>query len=130
MHMCLGEVLGQLGDLTGSLSCFKRAHILCPDHPLPFVNAARSYQNLNQPALAKAHLAHALQVDPSFPLTYVDLAQAKLQSGRAEEALEQLQRALDLARHVGDIRDVLTAMRVANIQLELEKDGLYWPTAV
>jgi hypothetical protein len=49
--------------------------------------------------------------------------------GRVEEALSTLNLALNMARHVSEIRDVLTALSVAKIQLELQKEGIYSPPA-
>jgi tetratricopeptide (TPR) repeat protein len=127
LHLSYGEVLGQAGDLVGSLACFHQAHTIDPTHPLPFVNAARTYQQLSQTATAKKHLDRALELDPSFSLTYIDVAQAALQAGETEKALQILDRALVLARHVSDLLDVLTAKRVAELQLCLQQEGLYVP---
>lgn len=129
LHLSYGEVLGQAGDLVGSLACFHQAHESDPTHPLPFVNAARTYQQLNQTSTARRHLDRALLLDPSFSLTYIDVAQGALQGGRTEEALQILDKALLLARHVSDLLDVLTARRVAELQLCLEGEGLYHPPA-
>jgi len=97
--LCMGEVLAQCGDLTGSLDCFRRASAMYPSHPLPFVNAARTYQQLNQRGLSSAHVQRAVALDPSFPLPHVDLAQALLYQGKVDACQESLQRALALARH-------------------------------
>ena len=129
LHLCYGEVLSQAGDLVGSLACFHQANTIDPLHPLPFVNAARTYQQLNQTTTAKQHLDGALSLDPTFALTHVDVAQAALQVGKTQEALEILDRALLLARHVSDFLDVLTAKRVAELQVLLQHEGLYHPPA-
>ncbi len=128
--LCYGEVLGQAGDLVGSLSCFSQAHSLDLRNPLPFVNAARTYQQLNQSATSKQHLTCASVIDPHFALTHIDVAQAALQEGRTEKALSVLQHALSLTRHVSDICDVLTAQTVAQLQMELQAEGLYCPPPV
>lgn len=130
LHLSYGEVLSQAGDLVGSLACFHQAHDTDPTHPLPFVNAARTYQQLNQLTTARLHLDKALLLDPHFSLTYIDVAQAALQAGKTEESLRILDRALLLARHVSDLLDVLTAKRVAELQLCLEQEGLYYPPGV
>ena len=60
-------------------------------------------------------------------MTRVDLSQQYLHSGQSAKALVTLNEALRLARHVSEIRDVLTARNVALMQLELESEGLYTP---
>jgi hypothetical protein len=76
---------------------------LYPTHPLPFVNAARTYQQLNQRGLSTAHVQRAVALDPSFPLPHVDLAQALLYQGKVEACQKSLLKALALARHGGSL---------------------------
>jgi len=125
--LCYGEVLSQAGDLVGSLSCFESAHRLNPRNPLPFVNAARTYQQMSQPSTSERHLQCAVAIDPSFALTHIDVAQGLLHRGSVQEALKTLDYALRLSRHVSDICDVLTAKTVATLQAELQQEGLYAP---
>jgi tetratricopeptide (TPR) repeat protein len=125
--LCTGEVVGQTGDAVKALRCFARAARLDPGHPLPLVNAARTYTQLSQPVQAAAHLACAIRLDPALATIRVDAAQSALLAGRTAEALEGLEGALGLARHVSEIRDVLTALTVARMQLQLQQEGLYAP---
>jgi tetratricopeptide (TPR) repeat protein len=125
--LCYGEVLSQAGDLVGSLSCFEAAHRLNPRNPLPFVNAARTYQQMSQPSTSERHLQCAVAIDPTFALTHIDVAQGLLHRGAVQEALKTLDYALRLSRHVSDICDVLTAKTVATLQAELQEEGLYAP---
>ena len=125
--LCYGEVLSQLGDLVGSLSCFEAAHRLHTSNPLPFVNAARTYQQMSQPGTSDRHLQCAVAIDPSFALTQIDVAQGLLHRGATQEALHVLDYALQLSRHVSDICDVLTAKTVATLQAELQAEGIYTP---
>jgi Tfp pilus assembly protein PilF len=60
-------------------------------------------------------------------MTRVDLAQQYLHVGQSTLALQTLEEALSLARHVSEIHDVLTARYVAKMQLQLEEEGLYSP---
>lgn len=48
LAICLGEVMSAAGDMVGALEAFKKASEIDPFHPLPFLNAARTYQQLNQ----------------------------------------------------------------------------------
>ena len=113
----------------GSLASFHQANTIDPHHPLPFVNAARTYQQLNQTTTAKQHLDGALRLDHTFALTHIDVAQAALQAGKTQKALNILDKALLRARHVSDLLDVLTAKRVAELQVLLQEEGLYFPPA-
>jgi tetratricopeptide (TPR) repeat protein len=125
--LCYGEVLSQAGDLVGALACFEAAHSQDMLNPLPFVNAGRTYQQLQQPKVSELHLNQALAVDPTFALTQIDVAQSALHKGQTQLALNVLDHALYLSRHVSDICDVLTAKTVATLQDLLEKQGLYSP---
>jgi Tfp pilus assembly protein PilF len=113
---------------VAALKSFREVSVCDPLHPLPYLNAARVYQQLNQKEEARIHMEIALAVDPTLAMTRVDLAQHHLHLGNSAVALETLEGALDLARHVSEIRDVLTARTVALIQLELESEGLSFPT--
>jgi Tfp pilus assembly protein PilF len=114
-----------VGDSIGGLLIFKKCARIDPTHPLPFVNSARTFTQMGQFDLAIAHIARALELDVSYCMTYVDLAQVHLQRGHTREALVLIEKALVLARHVSEIRDVLTSQRIAATQLELEGRGLY-----
>lgn len=126
--ICSGEVHSQAGDMVNGLQCFRKANRLDKRNPLPFINAARTYQQLGQMTTASAHLDLAIALDPSLAMTRVDIAQNYMQSGRTDEALQMLEVAMSLARQVSEIRDVLTARSVATMQSKLEKAGMYIPT--
>ena len=46
--LCCGEVYAQAGDMVTGLELFQKAHKSAPNNPLCYVNAARTYQQLNQ----------------------------------------------------------------------------------
>jgi predicted Zn-dependent protease len=46
--LCAGEVYSQAGDMVTALECFRKAQRAAPNNPLCYVNAARTYQQLNQ----------------------------------------------------------------------------------
>jgi hypothetical protein len=64
-------------------------------------------------------------LDPALALTLVDVSQLHLYAGRSAQAMQTLDEALALARHVSEIRDVLTARTVATLQQELQNEGLH-----
>ena len=98
--VCCGEVYSQAGDVVNALDCFRRAHAAAPLNPLPFINAARTYQQLGQLHTAKQHLCAALRLDGSMAMVRVDLAQNSLLGGNAAPALGLLDEALQLALQV------------------------------
>ena len=124
MLLCLGELYCQASEAISAIKTFKKVNKLCPHHPLPYLNASRVYQQLNQQQLAMTHMEYALAVDPTFTLTRVELAQHYLHIGQTSKALHILDGALDSARHVSEIKEVLTARTVAQTQLDLQRIGL------
>ena len=127
--LCTGEIISQTGDAVKAIKCFKKASTINPLHPLPYVNAARTYVQLNQSKKALSHLSYAIFLDKYQASTMVDLSQIYLLSGKTKLALETLQIALNMAKHVSEIRDVLTALKIAKIQLKLHEEKIYSPPA-
>lgn len=125
--LCCGEVHSQAGDVVQALDCFRRAHLLAPTNPLSLVNAARTYQQLGHLRIAQQHLHAALKLDPAMAMVRVDLAQNMLLSGQVAQALQQIEEALQLAKQVSEIKDVLTARVVAEMQREFEENKMYAP---
>ena len=97
---------------------------------MPYINASRCYQQLNQIELSKIHLNYAIKLDSTLAMTYVDIAQQYAFQGSIDIALELLMKALDLAKHVSEICDVLTAKVVTEIQKELQLKDIYRPPAL
>lgn len=79
--------MSQVGDPAGALQSFLKASQLEPGHPMPYLNASRVYQQLNQMQLAKLHMKKALQLDDSLSLTLVDIAQFKIQQNKKQSLL-------------------------------------------
>jgi tetratricopeptide (TPR) repeat protein len=74
--------LSQAGDPSGALRIYFKASKLEPGHPMPYLNASRVYQQLNQMQSAKLHMKKALELDDALSLTLVDIAQYKLQQNK------------------------------------------------
>jgi tetratricopeptide (TPR) repeat protein len=125
--LCTGEVHSQCGDMVKAIKMFHKASLLQAGHPLPWVNAARTYQQLGQLTAATSHIEVALALDPSLAMTRVDKAQLLRQAGSQfeKEAVQNIDCALDLARQVSEIRDVMTARYVTLLQQSLQEKGLY-----
>ena len=151
--VCYGEVLGQAGDPAGSLKSYANASVLEPEHPLPYLNASRVYQQLNQLTLCKKHMAKAFDLDRSLSLTLVDIAQFKLHEKRfldqgepllsappstsslpveletssffdEQSSADILETAVEVSRHVSEVIDVFTARQIARFYAKLGASGL------
>ena len=109
------------------MTSFKKAAALDSRSPLPFINAARTYQQVGQLETAKRHLSRAFSLDSNLAMSHIDMCQLQLQSGQTEMALETLEKALLLSRHMSEIRDVLVAKQMALAQLVLEEQGISCP---
>lgn len=143
--VCYGEVLSQAGDPSGALKLYYKASKLEPGHPMPYLNASRVYQQLNQMELAKLHMMKALSIDDSLSLTLVDIAQYKIQQRKKYPLTNQnneihhktqeknqineiidgmtveeiLDYGLYQARHVSEILDILTTKQIAEFYNKL-----------
>lgn len=143
---CIGEVMGQAGDAAGAMVEFRRSYLLCPNNPMPLLNAARVYQQLGQSVASEAHIREAMLRDNTLVLAYVDCAQLCLQaargpaaggscpaasepattykSGQARRAEQYLEKGVTLCRHISEIADVFATKAIAKIHLDiLEKNS-------
>jgi tetratricopeptide (TPR) repeat protein len=119
-----GEVHSQSGDMTKSIKLFQRVAELDPFHPLGFLNAARTYQQLGELHTALTHIQRAALLDPALAMTRIDLAQLLRQMGEIDRASEEVEAALAMARHVSEIRDVLIAKFVTQLQQKIKEKGI------
>jgi tetratricopeptide (TPR) repeat protein len=127
LMLSLGEVQAQAGDMVNALKSFKKASKIEPSHPFPYINAARTYQQLSQFSSVMHHLDRAIAIDPCLAMTKVDLSQSLLRFGKTEDAVKKLDEAMLQARHVSEIHDVLTARMVAKLQDQLKDEDITIP---
>lgn len=117
--LCGGEIVSQAGDMVKGLRHFDRCAQLpafAASLPLPFVSAARVYQQLGQLGTAKRHLRRALELDGSLAMTLVDLSQLLRQEKRFADAVRTSDEAMRRAKQVSEIRDVLSTRYLARLQ--------------
>ena len=112
-----------MGDAMASLQYYKQASTLDPYNPLPYLNASRVYQQIKLHSESFRHMQLALHIDNQFSMAKVDLAQYYLHIGALEMSLSTLDEALQLAKHVSEIKDVLTAKIMTLTQINLQKEG-------
>ena len=121
--MWLGEIISQTGDAMAALQLYQRVALLDPGNPLPYLNASRIYQQIKLQKEAYTHMQLAIQIDDQLSMTQVDLAQYYLHSGQVQLAMQTLEEAFVSARHVSEIKDVVTARTVAVTRLALQSEG-------
>jgi hypothetical protein len=66
-----------------------------------------------------------MTLDPSLAMTRVDYAQLLRQMNEIDQAVVTIEEALELARQVSEIRDVLTAKYVTSLQHTLKEEGFF-----
>lgn len=129
--LCQGEIHAQCGDMIKAINLFSQVYKLKPFHPLALVNAGRTYQQLGQYHAAYEHIVKSLEVDSTFAMSYIDLAQLlrlqpKLGSNlhsNVPNAIVAIEEAIPLSKQVSEIRDVLTARYVTLLQKALKNKG-------
>ncbi len=119
--LCGGEILSQAGDMVKGLEHFRNVSQL-PAYralPLPYVSAARVYQQLGQLHKAHVHLSRAIQLDDTLAMTLVDLSQLHRQEKQLDKAVQTIDQAMRCAKQVSEIRDVLSTKYLARLQQTL-----------
>ena len=94
VHFYLAELYLQAGETTNALAHFRIAAYALPAKPAPWIRLA-ALQADEDPDLAAATLAEALEVLPENPKILEVLAVVRLQQKRYAEAAELLRRAYD-----------------------------------
>lgn len=81
--LCAGEIYCQAaGDMVRALTYYEIASkIEANENPLPYLNAARTYQQLAQFDHAWIHFKQAAEKDPELAMIKIDMAQALMQQG-------------------------------------------------
>ena len=85
------------GQYEEAKQLFDRAAIHNPNYATLEVNLGIVTDRLGQPAVAEAHFARALQLQPDDPSPHVYYARWLVQRGRAVDAIPHLQRAIALS---------------------------------
>ncbi len=90
LHNGVGYSLQFLGRYAEALPHFKAYARLRPNEPNPHDSLGEAYLLTGQPEKALENFAHALEVDPSFLISYRGRAWAYGMLGRYDEALGEL----------------------------------------
>jgi len=74
------------------MRAFRQAAVLCPYHPMSYLNAARTLHQLGCEGEASSHFQRALALDGGLSMVYVDIAQAQITSGNYDIGKRLLRR--------------------------------------
>ncbi len=95
-----------------------------PDNVLARIALSGSYRKLGMPARALGHLKHALKLDPSMSVLYLDLGKVLEEVGAPDEAAATYARGIPLADQRGDLmpRNQMQS-RLAALQKKAKSGG-------
>lgn len=82
------------------------------------------YQQLGELNTASYHIQRAMVCDPTLAMTRTDFAQLLRQQGKIDDAVRMVDEAYHLAKHVSEIRDVLIAKYVTQLQQRIKEKGI------
>lgn len=109
------------GKYEEAKQLFDRAAVYNPNYATLEINLGIVTDRLGQPAVAEAHFARALQLQPNNPNAHVFYARWLVERGRADNAIPQLQRAIGLSpADIAARRLLLDAYAKAGRTAELE----------
>ena len=90
IHMRLGEIRAQRGDLTGAVAAYEQARALAPGDAEPYLQLGQVLFRAGKPGQALYELGRALEIDPNNLDVRYHLYQVYRQSGMQQEAVTQL----------------------------------------
>jgi predicted Zn-dependent protease len=95
-----------------------------PNNVLARIALSGSYRKLGMPARALGHLKHALKLDPSMSVLYLDLGKVLEEVGAPDEAAQIYARGIPLADSKGDLmpRNQMQS-RLAALQKKAKSGG-------
>lgn len=98
LHMQLGALLIQKGDLAAAMESFQKAEKLAPKDPRPLVAHAEALDRAGQKQQAVELYRRALKINPNDPAALNNLAFLLTETGgNLDEALRLAQKAVQLA---------------------------------
>ena len=109
-HYALADVLRESGDCSGAVKEYQAVVRMRPHHRDAHTNLGICLARLNRLEEAERAFAAALEIDPSFPRGYTNLAALALVAGDPARARELYQQAIAV-----DARNVLARMQLARI---------------
>lgn len=109
-HYALADVLRESGDCEGAVKEYQAVVRMRPHHRDAHTNLGICLARLNRLEEAERAFTAALEIDPSFPRGYTNLASLALVAGDPGRARELYEQAIEI-----DARNVLARMQLARI---------------
>ncbi|MBV9771625.1 MAG: tetratricopeptide repeat protein [Bryobacterales bacterium] len=130
--MNFGLTLMAKGDMAGALDYFKRALAYTPNYYLLEINLGIAEGQLGNDADAQRHFERALALAPQNALPYFYYARWLDARGRTGEALQRVERAVELnpsypqAQNLArKLRAAATARSLLDLSLQYHQEGRY-----
>jgi tetratricopeptide (TPR) repeat protein len=92
----LGNSLVDVGDFDEAIDCYEKALDLAPDYDPSWNNLGVALDEAGDPAGAARAYAEAQRANPHRPTYLLNRASALARTGRREDAMEHLGRALEV----------------------------------
>jgi TolB-like protein/DNA-binding SARP family transcriptional activator len=117
-----GDFLGGRGDLEGYLHEIRLAHALDPLSLMIGTEVGRALWALRRNDEAVTQLQQVLRADPLFAEAHATLGRVYIQQGRLAEAIDALQKAVELrGRDALDVAELAYAYGVAGMRTEAQR---------
>lgn len=110
-HKYHGQILEARGDLAGAIAEYERALPRLPDDADLLLRLANQYMTASQPDRARPLVAKALSIAPQNPRAWALQAALLAAENRWPEAVQHMQKAVDLEPANNDFRTFLEVMR-------------------
>lgn len=108
----LGDIAAQRGDTKAAFDYYTQALQLQPDDTDANIGMAKVLMSTNQPEKAEPLLKHAIQIDPTIALAHFRLSTIYRQSGRSDEAKQELAEYQKYKDMKEKLREIYRAMQL------------------
>ncbi len=97
-HYKLGDALTRKEDWDNAIPHLQRAVWLSPDYSGPYILLGKAYMKKQELAMAEGMLRQAVKMDPANYQAHYMLGQVLVQSGKADEGRQMLERSQQLRK--------------------------------
>lgn len=108
----LGDIAAQRGDTKAAFDYYTQALNLQPDDTDANIGMAKVLMSMNQPEKAEPLLKHVIQIDPTIAVAHFRLSTIYRQTGRLEEAKQELAEYQKYKDMKEKLRDIYRAMQL------------------
>ncbi|OGJ56563.1 hypothetical protein A3D88_00030 [Candidatus Peribacteria bacterium RIFCSPHIGHO2_02_FULL_52_16] len=94
LRLNAGVIYARTGDVQSATEQFEKAKVMDPLNPEPHFYLGSLWEQTNNPTLAREAYTKAVELDPSYVIARIRLAQLLIADGEIDEAKTQLQEAI------------------------------------